>query len=93
MSSCVLVVISNHPVYLVPVCSVCVRLVYSYSPVFLCVSPALSCFALCELKTVYLSLILICMFPPAVCTVTVRIGQYLAELQLFENLESEGANK
>ncbi len=23
----------------------------------------------------------------------VRIGQYLAEIQLFENLESEGANK
>ncbi len=25
--------------------------------------------------------------------IRVKIGQYLAEIQLFENLESEGANK
>ncbi len=54
-----------------PVCSVSFRLVYSLLPGVSCLS-ALPCLALMSLKTIILSLLLVCMslFLPAVCTVT-----------------------
>ncbi len=55
----------NYPLYLRPVCSVSVYLIYMLFPVFLCIYPALS-----TLKTVILSYILVSLFLPAVCTVT-----------------------
>ncbi len=73
LSSCVCLVIYDYPCVFI-VLSVQFDFVWStrYSPVFLCVCLALSCPALSSLKTIILSLLLVCMFlyPPRVCTVT-----------------------
>ncbi len=51
--------VSDYPVYLIPVCLVSVVWSTCYSR---CVYPALSCPGLFELKTVYLSLLLVIVF-------------------------------
>ncbi len=74
----------NYPVYLVPVCSVWFRLVYSLLPGVSCLS-ALSCPALSSLKTIIWVYVLVWvfLFLPRVCTVTVNVFCKYEQILIF----------